>query len=118
MKYYLNIFNNLTKEKILIDCKLKVVLMNLLKMKMKKIYCIKCNKYRKLKNLEISYIYNETLVLSIICSKCSNKKDRISKEEESIEILETLGLNDNINKLKFQKSTSIKYDRRKHKSSI
>ena len=45
------------------------------------IYCI-CEKYRKFKNLEI-YIFEKTLVLSIICSKCSSedeKNELISKK--------------------------------------
>ena len=31
---------------------------------MKKIYCIKCNKYRKFENFKRSYIFDKTLVLS------------------------------------------------------
>ena len=38
---------------------------------MKKIYWIKCIKYRKFKNPKILYIFDKTLVLSIICGKCS-----------------------------------------------
>ena len=34
----------------------------------------------------MSYIFEKTLVLSIICSKCENKDEKIFKEEESIEI--------------------------------
>ena len=64
---------------------------------MKKIYCIKCNKYRKLKNPKISCIFNGTLVLSIICGKCSNNNDTIFKKEQSIEILKILALINNIN---------------------
>ena len=52
---------------------------------MKRIYCIMCKKYRKFKNSEISYLFYKTLVISIICGKCSIFKNRI-KEEESIEI--------------------------------
>ena len=52
---------------------------------MKKIYCINCNKYRKFKNSKISYIFDQTLVLSIICNKCSSNDEKIFKEEESIE---------------------------------
>ena len=33
---------------------------------MKKLYCVICGKYRKLVKLEISYILEKTLVLSII----------------------------------------------------
>ena len=59
-------------------------------------YCNKCNKYRKLKNPKI-YVFNETLVVSIICGKCGNNNDTIFKIEESIEILQILGLIYNIN---------------------
>ena len=48
---------------------------------MKKIYFVICCKYRKLKNLRISYNFEKTLVLSIICSKCSNEDIKIFKEE-------------------------------------
>ena len=54
---------------------------------MKKIYCAICGKYRKFKNLDISYIFEKTLVLSIICSKCKHEHEKIFKEEESIEFL-------------------------------
>ena len=37
-----------------------------------------------------SYIFEKTLVLSIICSKCNNKDENIFKEEESIEIVKIL----------------------------
>ena len=36
---------------------------------MKKICCIKSNKYRKHKNLKTSFIFDKTLVLSITCDK-------------------------------------------------
>ena len=38
---------------------------------MKKIYWIKCIKYRKFKNPKILYIFDKTLALSIICGKCN-----------------------------------------------
>ena len=38
-------------------------------------------------NLNISYIFNKTVVLSIICSKCGDNNDRICKVKESTEIL-------------------------------
>ena len=68
-----------------------MVLINLIKIKMKKIFCIKCNKYTKFKNPKISYIFNETLVPSIICSKIGNNNNNIFKEN-TIEILKPLGL--------------------------
>ena len=54
--------------------------------------CVICGNYKKSKNLKISYIFEKTLVLSIICSKCENDNEKIFKEEEPIEILKILGL--------------------------
>ena len=45
------------------------------KIKMKKIYCVICGKYRKFEKPKISYIFEKTLVLSIICSKCENEDE-------------------------------------------
>ena len=63
---------------------------------MKKIYCVICGKYKKFKNPKISYIFEKTLVLSIICSKFVNEYERILKEKNSTEILKILGLIENI----------------------
>ena len=65
---------------------------------MKKIYCIcnlsKCDKYRKFKTLKYNkYIFEETLVLSIICGMWGSNDEKIFKEEESIEILKLFQLN-------------------------
>ena len=40
---------------------------------MKKMYCIVCGAYRKFKNSKISYIFEKTVVLYIICSKWENE---------------------------------------------
>ena len=40
----------------------------------------------------------KTLVLSVICSKCSSKGGKIFKEEESVEILKTPDLINNTEK--------------------
>ena len=63
---------------------------------MKQLHCVICGKYRKFEKPKISYLLEKTLVLSIICSKCKNEDEKIFKEEESIEILKTLGLIENI----------------------
>ena len=55
-------------------------------------YCVICGKYRNYKNPKISYIFEKTLVLSIICSKCKRDDENMFKEEESIEILKIVGL--------------------------
>ena len=48
---------------------------------MKKLYCAICDKYRKLKNPKTSYMFEKTLVLSIICRKGVNVDETIFKEE-------------------------------------
>ena len=48
----------------------------------------------------------KTLVLSIICSKYKYEDEKISKEEESIEILNILGLINNIEE--YQKISCLK----------
>ena len=50
---------------------------------MKKICCVICAKYRKIKNPKMSYTFEKTLVLSIICSRCENEDERIRKEKDS-----------------------------------
>ena len=52
-------------------------------------YCI----FEKLK---ISYLLEETLVLSIIFSNCKSEDEKLFKKEESIEILKIIGLIENI----------------------
>ena len=44
---------------------------------MKKIYCVLFAKYRKFKNRRILYIFQKTLVISTICSKCSHEDEKI-----------------------------------------
>ena len=58
---------------------------------MKIVFGVKYNKYRKFKNSEVSYIIGKTLVLSIICDKCSSKDENIFNEKESTEILKIIG---------------------------
>ena len=62
----------------------------------KKICCVICGKCKKFKNPKISYILARTLVFSIICSKCENEDEKVSKEEKSIEIRKILGLIKNV----------------------
>ena len=54
--------------------------------------CVICGNYKKSKKLKILYIFEKTLVFSIICSKCENDNEKIFKEEEPIEILKIIGL--------------------------
>ena len=63
---------------------------------MEKIYCVICGKYKKFKNSKISYIFEKTLVLSIIYSKCESEDEKIFKEEQSMEMLRIFGSFKNI----------------------
>ena len=36
---------------------------------MKRLYCVNCSKYRKFEKPKMSYLFEKTLLLSIICSK-------------------------------------------------
>ena len=63
---------------------------------MKKIYWIKFNKYRKVKDCKI-YVVSKILVFSIICNICSSKDEKIFKKEESNDTLKILDLIHNMN---------------------
>ena len=63
---------------------------------MKKLCCIICGKYKKFEKPKISYLSEQTIVLSIICSKCNNNDEKLFKVEESMEILKTLRLIENV----------------------
>ena len=63
---------------------------------MKKLYCVICGKYRKFGKPKILYLLEETLVFSIICSKCKNEEEKLFKEEKSIEIIKIVGLIENM----------------------
>ena len=67
-------------------------------MKKTHVCCTPCSKYRKFKNTKISYIFEKTLLFSIICSKFGSKDEKVFKEEESIEILKSLDLINDIEK--------------------
>ena len=60
------------------------------KVKIKKLYCVICGKYRKLEKPKMLYIFEKELVLPIICNKWKNEDEKIFKEEESTEILNLL----------------------------
>ena len=65
--------------------------MNFKKVRMRKIYCTKCKKYKEFKKSKI-YICDKTLLLSSIFNKCGSEDEKIFKEKESTEILKILGL--------------------------
>ena len=43
-----------------------------------------------MKTLNISYIFDKTLILPVICDKCGSNDEKIVKEEESINILKII----------------------------
>ena len=55
---------------------------------MKKLYCIICGKYKIFEKPKISYVLDNTLVLSITCSKCKNEDAKLFKEGKSIEVFD------------------------------
>ena len=62
------------------------------KLRMRKIYCTTCKKYKKIEKPK-RYICDKTLLLSSICNKFRSDDERkIFKEKESIEMLKILYL--------------------------
>ena len=57
---------------------------------MKKSYCIICGKNIKFEKSKISYIFEKTIVVSIVCSKCKNEDEKIFKERRWNEDEKTL----------------------------
>ena len=48
---------------------------------MKNLCCVISGKYRKFEKPKISCFLEKILLLSIICSKCKNKEEKLFKEE-------------------------------------
>ena len=57
---------------------------------MKKIYCVTFGNYRKFENPKISSIFEKTIVLLLFAVSVWMRMKKIFKEEESIEILESV----------------------------
>ena len=65
---------------------------SIFKMKKKFIVLFVVN-MKNLETLKHHIFSKKTLVLSIICSKCDSKEEKIFKEEKSIKTLKILGFN-------------------------
>ena len=63
---------------------------------MKKLYCIICKKYKKLKNLKYHASYRKHWFLLLFAASVKMKIKKKKIKEESIEILKILGLIRNI----------------------
>ena len=68
--------------------------------RIRKIYGVKCKKYKKVIKPKILYISYISLPISSICNKCRSEDEKIFIEEESFEILQIIGL---INYIEYQK---------------
>ena len=68
--------------------------------RIRKIYGVKCKKYKKVIKPKILYISYISLPISSICNKCWSEDEKIFIEEESFEILQIIGL---INYIEYQK---------------
>ena len=66
------------------------------KVRIEKTYFINCKKYKEFKKPKILYTCYKTLLLSSICNKCGSEDEKLYKEEESVEILKTIGLIENV----------------------
>ena len=74
LQYYTNLVSSNKYEK---NDKIILKYSQLLKrVRWKKVYCIICIKYRKFKKPKITYIFEKTLVLFIICIKCKHEDEK------------------------------------------
>ena len=62
---------------------------------MKKMYCIKCNKYRESKKCH-AFSKKKKIVLSIICKECGSNNDTVFRKAGTIQILKINGLIHNV----------------------
>ena len=58
---------------------------------MRKMYCIKCKKYKEFKKPKISYICDKTLLRFSIYNNRGSEDEKLFEEEEPIGILKILG---------------------------
>ena len=66
------------------------------KVRIKETNLINYKKYKEFKKPKILYTCYKTLLLSSICNKCGSEDEKLYIEEESIEILKTIGLIENV----------------------
>ena len=56
------------------------------------LYCLKCRKNTKSKNLKVVKAKNGRKMLLSKCAECDSKKSRFIKEQEASEFLSSLGI--------------------------
>ena len=55
-------------------------------------YCLKCKKYTKNINAQVSSTINDTLIILSKCAICGSKKSKFIKKQEAKGILSSLGI--------------------------
>ena len=55
-------------------------------------YCLKCKKYTKNINLQVSSTSNGKMMISSKCAICSSKKSKFINEQEAKELLSKFGI--------------------------
>ena len=62
-------------------------------------YCLKCKKYTKKINPQVSNTSNGTLMILSKCAICNSKKSRFIKKQEAKGLLSNLGIRTPLNKV-------------------
>ena len=62
-------------------------------------YCLKCKKYTKKINPQVSNISNRKLMILSKCAICNSKKSRFIKKQEAKGLLSNLGIRTPLNKV-------------------
>ena len=62
-------------------------------------YCLKCKKYRKNINPEVSSTSNGKLIILSKCAICGSKKSKFIKKQEAKGILSSLGITTPLRKI-------------------
>ena len=62
-------------------------------------YCLKCRKYTKIINPQVSSTKNGKLMILSRCTVCNTKKRRLIKKQEAKRLLSKLGIKTPFNKI-------------------
>ena len=62
-------------------------------------YCLKCKKYTKNINPQVSSTSNDTMMILSKCAICNSKKSRFIKKQEAKGLLSNLGIRTPLNKV-------------------
>ena len=62
-------------------------------------YCLKCKKYTKNINPQVSSTSNDKLMILSKCAKCGSKKSKFIRKQEAKGILSSLGIKTSLSKI-------------------